>query len=826
MNTSTQSRSTWRKRILIVLVLTVGIGLVGAGLYVRSKQVQRQGELSLNGLQDKVRVDFDERGVPHIYAQQQTDAYRALGYLHAQDRLFQMEMARRLAKGQLAEILGPKLLDTDKLFRSLQIAGKASQMAAQLQADKPEVQALYAYLDGINQFLEQGATPLEFDLLRIPKRRFDASDSFAVAGYLAYSFSAALRTDPVMTYVRDQLGSDYLKVFDLSGSSANQLSTGASALPLPSLSQGLALQQVQQLAALSQQAQQLANLPEFEGSNAWIVSGKLTQNGKPLLAGDPHIGFANPAVWYEAHLHTPDFELYGYHQALFPFALLGHNQQFAWSLTMLQNDDMDLVAEQINPAAPNQVKTAQGWQALQTEAQTIAVKGQPARTIWLRRSSHGPIISDAIAPQLGSSERVLALSWTFLESDNPLLSAFYQLNRASQMSQAKQAASQIHSPGLNILWANQAGDMAWYGAARLRQRAAELHGHFIMDGQAFDRQPVQLLNFSNEHNPVFENPANGLLVSANQRPPASANLVWQGYFNLPYRAQRLEKLLQQKSSGWNTVEMHQLQLDQHSEESLTLLRTLLGIIKPEQFSPEQQTILHELQQWQGDYGLTTSAPSVLQQWLYQIIVAAFSDELGEVQLKNFLRTRQLDFALPRLINDAQSPWWDNRQTTIIESREIIVTEALRQALAHLQSLAGKDYRDWQWGKLHTLTHKHPFGQSWPMDALLNVGPYAMPGNRELINNQAIHHGTAPWAINYGPSTRRVIDLAKPEQALGGIPTGQSGVRFDAHYQDQATAFAQGQAQPQYLSEAQVQAKRRSTLVFVTSAATRQGGSKP
>ena len=225
-------------------------------------------------------VRYDERGVPHIQAQNETDLYRALGYVHAQDRLFQMEMMRRLSRGELAAVLGPKLLDTDRLFRTLGIRQHADAYAAKMDPSKPANQALAAYLDGINQYQAGHSAPLEFDILGIPKRPFTTADTLSVAGYMAYSFAAAFRTEPVLTYVRDQLGSDYLKVFDLAWHPEGVLQPSLTANDWSDLNR---------LATLSQQALEDAGLPQFEGSNAWAVAGSRTESGKPLLAGDPHI---------------------------------------------------------------------------------------------------------------------------------------------------------------------------------------------------------------------------------------------------------------------------------------------------------------------------------------------------------------------------------------------------------------------------------------------------------------------------------------------------------------------------------------------------------
>lgn len=420
------------KRIFRALAITLPallfLSAAGAAWYVHSKQPRREGSAALAQLKAPVTVRYDERGVPHIRAENEADLYRALGYVHAQDRLFQMELMRRLARGELAEVLGPKLLEVDRLFRTLELGAHADAYVAAMDKSSPVYRALSAYLDGINQFQSTHPAPIEFDLLGIPKRPFTPADTIAVAGYTAYSFAAALKTEPMLTYVRDKLGAEYLKVFDLEWHPQGVLaSKAAAATPLSNADwRGLA-----QLARLSQSALEVAGVPAFEGSNGWVISGQRTVSGKPLLAGDPHIAFAAPAVWYEAQLSAPGFDLYGHFQALTPFALLGHNRRFGWTLTMFQNDDMDLVAEKLNPQNANQVRYHGKWVDLQQREESIAVKGAAPVKIRLRRSPHGPIVNSALGAGAGGTP--IAMWWAFLETENPVLEAFYELNRADTL---------------------------------------------------------------------------------------------------------------------------------------------------------------------------------------------------------------------------------------------------------------------------------------------------------------------------------------------------------------------------------------------------------
>lgn len=792
------------------LVLVVG---GSATWYIHRKQPTRSGTVVLRQLQAPVNVSYDERGVPHIRAENELDMYRALGYVHAQDRLFQMEMVRRLAQGELAEVLGSKLLDTDKLFRMLGIRAHAEQTVRQLDPTKPSTLALMAYLDGINQFQSGHPAPLEFDLLGIPKRPFTPQDTFAVAGYMAYSFAAALKTEPVLTYIRDKLGPAYLRIFDLEWHPEGVLEQSTTAKS--ALSTTLALntkdwQGLDRLAQLSDEAMATAGVPVFEGSNAWAISGKRTLSGKPLLAGDPHIAYSAPAVWYEAHLSSPGFDLYGHYQALNPMALLGHNTQFGWTLTMFQNDDMDLIAEKTNPINPNQVWVKGQWVNLKTRTETIAVKGEPPVELHIRNSPHGPLINVALSNSLGTTP--IAVWWAFLETENPILDAFYALNRADTLDKARLAAEKIHAPGLNVVWANAKGNIGWWAAAKLPIRPPGVNPSFILDGSTADAEKLGFYRFAD--NPQEENPLRGYIVSANQQPLPRSGVPVAGYYNAPWRAQRLNAALGNTEHKWNMQDSQALQLNIGSEYGPRMLKEMLPILKAVITEPYQKTFLEPLELWDGIYTQDSIAALLFSQMLYELAHATMADKLGEVQFKNLLKTRALDTALLRLVADPKSPWWGNVNTKQVGNRFEIMRVVWSNTLKHLESLYGTDLLQWQWGKAHTLTHNPVLGSQWPLNLLFNVGPFSVPGGRETLNNFSTNIGPAPWAVNYGPSTRRVIDFADASKATGINPVGQSGVLFDAHYADQAPLYIKGLYVPQHLATSDVQVHTYSQLTLL------------
>lgn len=783
----------------IFFTIFLGLLIAASGFsawywYVRLPQ--REGEIRLPQLSALVTIAYDERGVPHIQAQNEIDAYRALGYVHAQDRLFQMEMARRLARGELSEILGDKLLATDKLFRTLGINERAIAMAAQLDSQQPATQALLAYLDGVNHYQATHPAPLEFGILGIPQRPFTSQDTFAVTGYLAYSFGMAFRTDPLFSTIRDKLGAEYLEIFDSrSNEVAHPLSLlsqkSTSTSDIPNTSNTSSIPHFFDIADIAN----MVGLPMMEGSNAWVVSGQRSASGKPLLAGDPHIAFSTPAIWYEAHISTPDYQLYGHYQPLNPMALLGHNSEFGWSLTMFENDDMDLIAEKTDAAHPNQVQIKGTWFTLTSRQEIIKVKGQEDVTFTVHRSPHGAIVSE---------KPTTALWWAFTETENPILQAFYELNRSNTRDKARAAAEKIHAPGLNIVWANTAGDIAWWAAAKLPIRPVGVNPNFVLDGSTHQADKLGFYPFS--QNPQEENPAQGYIVSANHRPANVNGFSVPGYYCLPDRALRIASALRDPTRKWDSAAMRTLQLDNGTDYGVRVVGDLLPSLKIIATGSHERDIVQALAAWKGDYSRDSMPAVVFQQLMVEIARAAMEDELGEESFKTLLRTFAIDHALPRLIADPQSPWWNKQY-------EQTVRLAWQRTMGHLISLYGKEPLDWKWSRAHTLTHVHPLGMRKPLDKIFNVGAFEVAGGRETPNNLNIHLGSAPWVVKSGPSTRRVIDFAEPEKAAGINPVGQSGVLWDKHYADQAPLFAQEHYVPQHLSAEDVKKHTHSILIL-------------
>jgi penicillin amidase len=287
-----------------------------------------------------------------------------------------------------------------------------------------------------------------------------------------------------------------------------------------------------------------------------------------------------------------------------------------------------------------------------------------------------------------------------------------------------------------------------------------------------------------------------------------------GYYNLAERGRQLNKQLSDDSVKWNLENSQALQLGTQTDYAAQILKPLIPVLRRVISDPEEHDLIERLAAWKGDYPVDSVGATLFNQFIYNLCDRTFRDELGDGLFATLLSTRVIDMALPRLAADANSPWWNNRNSPEPESRDNTVKVAWHAAISHLKSLYGLNPDEWVWGKAHTLTHEHPLGRQPPLDMLFNVGPFAAPGTHEVPNNLSASITTAPWPVTYGPSTRRLIDFADPAHALGINPVGQSGVLFDKHYADQAKAYVSGQYTPERFSEGDVAGNSKDVLRLV------------
>jgi len=778
------------KKILTVFIVLIAVLVIGLWIYSWSFHPDYDGEFELENISQNVTVYFDDVGVPHINAQNQKDAYTALGYVHAQDRLWQMELIRRIAPGRLSEIFGTQLVETDAFFKGLGIEENARKSIAQLDKNSTAYQLTMSYLDGINQFVENGSTPIEFKLLGIDKTKYTIEDVYHVKGYMAFSFAHAHKADPLLTEIKEKLGDDYLEELNIPiYEKTATLRTEKNPVIKAEVSK-----------AMNRIFDKLPS-PPFIGSNSWVIGPEKTKNGKVLFANDPHIGFAQPSVWYQSHIKTPDFELYGYNIALTPFALLGHNRDYAYGLTMFENDDLDFYFEENNPDNPDEYKTPDGYESYQKIEKTIKIKDAPDSTFVVKVSKHGPIMNDLIK-QI-KDDRPIAMQWMYTKLDNEILDVAYTMSHAKNLNEFKTAADKLHAPGLNIMYGDSKNNIAWFASGQLYKYRDSLNTMLILDGASGKDEVKEYLDF--EKNPQAINPSSNYVYSANNQTDSIDGYFYPGYYLPEDRGNRIRQLLQSKND-WTKEDVMEMIYDVTSNVVVDNIKQIEESLDQSQMTENEKSALKVLKSWNGRYGKEEVAPTIYTKVIYNFMEGTFEDEMGE-SFQNFMYTGGLmkKVIAVQLHKDA-SVWWDDINTDAKETKTDIVSIAFKEAIVDLENQLGAEVSSWQWEKVATVEHGHSLAAGGAlMRSMFNVGPYTTNGGNEVINNQLFQlNGSGTYNIVAGPSTRRVIDFSDIENSVSILPTGQSGNVFSDHYDDQAQKYLNGEFVKMMLNQEEIE----------------------
>jgi penicillin amidase len=784
-------------KIIKIVFLVCVLVFVAAWLYSRTLYPTYEGELSLENLSENVTVHFDENGVPHINAETQKDAYTALGYVHAQDRLWQMELIRRIAPGRLSEIFGDKLVETDVFFAGLGLVEDANESIAKIDINSEAYKLTMAYLDGVNQFVEEGATPIEYNLIGLEKTKFTVNDVYNVFGYMSFSFAIAQKTDPLLQEIKEKLGDNYLAELEIPVySNTALLKSEKNPIVKASFAK-----------AMTAMYEQLPISP-FIGSNSWVIAADKTKNGKVIFANDPHIGFSQPSVWYQSHIKTPDYEMYGYSLALTPFPLLGHNRDYAYGLTMFENDDVDFYIEKNNPENLNEYETPTGFSTYKTVQKTIKIKGAPDTTFTVKISRHGPIMNNLLK-QI-DDQRPIAMQWIYKKTDNQILDVGYQISHAKSLHDFKEGAKLLHAPGLNMMYGDAKDNIAWIASGKLYKYRDSINTKLYLDGASGKDEILSYVDF--EDNPQSINPASNYVYSSNNQPDTIAGVLYPGYYLPEDRGQRIEQLLEVKND-WTQEDVQQMIFDVTSPVVPQVIANLVASLKTENFTKNEQEALQNLKDWNGEYKKEDTAPTIYNRFLYEFLEGTFKDELGE-SFPMFMQTPLMKKMIAVQAKKTVSVWFDDVTTEPKETKSDIVQRSFINAISFLENQLGDTVSLWSWSKVISVEHGHALAAGGEtLRKIFNVGPFSMDGGNEVINNQLFTlNETGIYKVKAGPSTRRVIDFSNIENSVSILPTGQSGNVFSKHYKDQAQKYLNGEFVKTILNKDEIE-RSKNLLIF-------------
>ena len=731
----------------------------------------------------RVRIETDAHGIVTVRAGSPSEAFFGMGYVHARDRLWQMEFQRRIASGRLAEVLGRRLVETDRFLRTVGFRRAAAEALAGL---SPAARAqLEAYAAGANQFLATSASrPIELRLLRVEPEPFDPVDCLAWAKVMAWDlasvnaaneirrarFAAAVGPEraaellPEVPAKPTILQDDEWKTVSDPGS--------RSADPVPP-EPGIPSSRLRD-ATWSQLEERFARLDSFglggetAGSNSWVLAGSRTKSGRPLLANDPHLGFRTPSVWYLARLEAPGLSVAGATLPGLPSVIIGHNARIAWGLTSLEPDVQDLYLERTDPKDPGRYFHAGAWRPFRARAETIRVRGGRDVVFEVRSSVHGPIVTDILegAKKLGNP--AVALRWTGLDPSDSTTEAFLGMATAGDWAEFLSAVSLLRSPAQNLVYADVDGHIGYTacGDVPIRPRA---DGLLPVTGTGEDDW-AGYIPF--ERLPRVLDPPRGFLVTANNRVvsdryPYPITRDWPE----PYRARRItERILSRPVLGPEDVAA--IQLDRVSLQAADLLPLLLDT-RPGGATPARA--LERLKSWNREFSPGSVAASIYAAW-YARLSEMPQDELKDTPAGS-VRSRFLVNALR-----SEASWCDDARTPRKETCADFKTSTLSRAVTLLEQKLGENPRRWKWERLHRARFPHGVFDRVPVLRAVFSLETGAGGDASTVNVGA-YRRDGSFLMTDGPSYRQILDLSDLDHGLYVQTTGQSGNVFDRRYRN-------------------------------------------
>ncbi len=763
----------------VVSAALLAAALIGATAFLLAPLPSHRGRVAIPGLFAPVDARFDRQGVPHVRAVLEIDAWRALGFIHASDRLFQMELRRRAAHGRLAEIFGQGAVSMDRVARTSGYAALARRDWESL--TDHERRALTAYADGVNAFVNDQALPLEMRALSLTPEPWTPIDSLAFARLLQNDLSVAESVE------RGAFEDARIRGLDAAVALLDASEQGSSRIA-PETAEILAgLRRATPVAWVATETAPA-------GSNAWALAGTRTASGKPLLAGDPHLQPERPGVWYAAHVRSADgLDAAGLTLAGAPGIVIGHNGRVAWSLTMHQADDSDFFIERVDWAAGT-YKRGDAWVPLDRTKETIKVKDGADVVFEVARTIHGPIV------QRFDEDSGVALARAFAPATLPQgPRAFLDAAHARSGSELVAAWSHFAGPSVNVCWADVTGAIGVTVAGAIPDRRSG-DGRFPVPGwsENYDWNgtiPADAL-------PAITAPEDGVIATANDDwSSASRRLPYPGFFAEPDRAHRARELgVAQKAA--TVADMRAMQGDVYSPYAARTVAVLSGLTFAD---PRAVKAVSVLSAW--DRRVDALGPSRL----FFAFMKELRKEVGGSA------TRVTWSMLDRMIDGccAQS-FWDEKSTTQVETREGCIEKALTRALDTVEREDGKNPSRWSFGKAHRLAYGHVFASALPQSIArrLAIGPVALPGEWHTLNVAGFPLRGEHYDVTQIPSARLIVDLSDPDATRLVLPLGQSGQLFDRHAKDQLRAWATGNDFPLPFTARAVEAATISTVRFV------------
>jgi len=845
--------------VVIIAILAGAFGTYYLKSYVPNTVApkslpQVDGEINIAGLNNPVDIYRDGIGIPHIYATTMHDLFMAQGYVHAQDRFWQMDFWRHIGSGRLSEMFGSGQVETDSFLRTLGWRQVAEQEYAEL---GPESKAILdAYTEGVNAYIESH-TPVELSLeyliltgvlnpsytiepwTPIHSLTWGKAMAWDLGGNMDTEIERAILlkslTPAQVAELYPPYPDDYPVIVPTIGD--NVSSTEASTVNVQELD-------IQPSASDLQSVVDNIDLldavlgprgPEI-GSNSWAVSGKLSATGMPLLANDMHLGIQMPSIWYQNALHCQPksdacpFEVTGFSFAGVPGVVAGHNDNIAWGFTNLGPDVQDLFIEKINPDNQDQYEVEGHWENFETRQETIKVGGGDPVEITVRITRHGPVVSDtygSLKDQVDPKKDpeatpfkdkagidlpenyAIALSWTALSPSTPF-EAIWGFNKAQNWDEFRAAARNFHVPAQNLLYADTQGNIGYQtpGDIPIRKHG---DGSLPVPGWGSEYDWMGYVPF--DELPYVFNPESGYIATANnQANPRDYPYLIGKDWDYGQRAARIVEMIQTAPGKIDAAYIQSMHGDSKNLNAEALTPILLSL----ELDPELASVRDQfLADWDYQEHAASVSTTVFETFWWHLLIDTFQDDLPKDNLPE--GGSRWYVVMRNLVQQPDSQWWDDQETDTVETRDDMFVRAFDEAVTQLKKEHGKDPAKWPiWGELHSATFRNQtLGESGigPIEALFNRGPYVTGGGKSVVDATGWTVGES-FEVDWLPSEREIVDLGNLDASLALHTTGQSGHAFDKHYADMAPMWADVQYYPMWWEQDSVKADAEGYLRLV------------
>lgn len=775
----------WKKWLIVIAGIIAALALVafiGFTWFMNKSKPVIDGELAVTILDQDVTVTRDEKGVPHIFAKTDADLYRAQGYVQAQDRLFQMDLARRQASGRLSEIIGEATINTDKHFRTFSLRNAAEISLAAY--DDESKQVLEWYAEGVNTFIaqakESNTLSYEFALLGYEPEEWTVVDSLTIGKYMAYDLGGNWNTLAFRHWALQNFDEEKAKELFI------KYPENASAIIEANIQNPVTV-------AGQFSAEMLPN--EFNGSNNWVVSGDKTKSGTPILADDPHLGLSTPSIWYQMHLQSPQQNVSGVIFAGIPGIILGHNDEIAWGVTNVGPDVQDLYIEIPNPDDPTQFRYDGKWEQAEVRDESIKVKDGETVDFEVVVTRHGPIMTDLAFKDTEPTAQ-FSMQWTALQPTAELR-AVLGFNKAKTWGDFEKALEDFKAPAQNFVFASKDGTIAYKANGQIPIRK-QGEGQLPVPGDSSDYGWEGFIPWGEL--PTLVNPKEGFIATANNQVigedyPYHITDFWAQ----PYRFERIKEVLE-ANDAITVDDMMALQMDQHNLYAREFLPDLLTSIKEKDRDGKYAEIMAMLEKWDMVDGKESGAPLVFHTLMIKLQEVLFKDQMPEDMYGIMYGKFNITDQLLRTAYSGEKSIWVEEQGGIDET----VYKAFELTVAQLENQFGKNSSKWQWGDYHQLTFDHTLGSASPiLAAYFNAKKVPIGGSKVTV--QAADNDLA-GNVDHGASWRFVVDVGDLSSAYHIVGPGQSGHVKSDWYQDQVLDWANGDYHQTFIKQEEIKGK--------------------